>query len=265
MTSRIVRALPKDAQHRIVAWRHKVDARARGFGKRPPAANLRAWELEKIFRYRFGKFIPCNADGREALRVIAEAYRFAKGGDLQSKLTGYVRARAPWATSEVDAIAAAAATACWQSADELAWRIKLSPMERERLEIRTIGAVGLNKRRRSAIQKTKHKQRESARRKANGAKPHAESLNRTRPWEAEGISRRTWFRRRAREAGTNSCDVFSSNSNAHESVPPSARSLRDALRAGPIGPGLRPRRPEQVDSSAHYFEEGREVQSEARA
>jgi hypothetical protein len=45
-----------------------------------------------------------------------------------------------------------------------------------------------------------HRQRAAARqralRKSRGATPRSESLSQTRPWEAEGISRATWHRRR---------------------------------------------------------------------
>ncbi|PPQ16339.1 hypothetical protein CV770_26710 [Bradyrhizobium sp. AC87j1] len=266
MTSSIVRALSQEAQHRLIAVRYNSDARTKRQGKRPPAANLRVWELERVFRHRFGKFIPEGVDGRQALQVIAEAYHFSKGGDPVTKLAGYIRARAPWAYKDIDAIVAGSAPAHWQSADELAWRIGLTFIERESLKVRTIGAVGLNKRQRSAIQKAKHKQRESDRRRARGAKSHTESLDRTRPWEAEGISRRTWFRRRAAEDGTNSCGVFSSNSNAHESVPSSICSLREALRAGARAPrpdGLR--HPEQAERSVDYYGEGKAIPAEAWA
>ena len=34
------------------------------------------------------------------------------------------------------------------------------------------------------------------RRKANGTTPREQSLSRTKPWDAEGLSRATWYRRR---------------------------------------------------------------------
>ena len=44
--------------------------------------------------------------------------------------------------------------------------------------------------------------RQSIRGKASGRARRAGSNEQRRPWEAEGISRRTWYRRRARERGT---------------------------------------------------------------
>jgi hypothetical protein len=47
-------------------------------------------------------------------------------------------------------------------------------------------------------------------RAANGAKPHADSLSRTEPWKAEGISRRTWERRRKKAQAEAANDASSS-------------------------------------------------------
>ena len=50
--------------------------------------------------------------------------------------------------------------------------------------------------------KVRDKDQKAAKRRAEGAKPHAESAARTKPWEAEGISRRTYYRRRQKADGT---------------------------------------------------------------
>ena len=49
---------------------------------------------------------------------------------------------------------------------------------------------------RTIISKTEKYRRVIEKRRAEGVKPREESLTRTRPWESEGISRRTWYRRR---------------------------------------------------------------------
>jgi hypothetical protein len=50
--------------------------------------------------------------------------------------------------------------------------------------------------------KERERERSLRRRAAKGARPHAESFSQTRPWEAEGVSRRTWERRRAAKTST---------------------------------------------------------------
>ena len=259
MTSSIVRALPKDAQHRLIAIRYNADARTR---TRKSVAPLRLRELERIFQHRFGKFLPNDAEGRRMLEAYAGCLPFAKGSVLE-RLAGFINARAPWAIPEAKAMAEAAEMAArWQDADEMANRIGLSLADRELLEVRTIGAVGITKRQRIALQKEKRRKRDTKRRRDNGAKPRAEyeaqSISRAEPWKAEGISRRTWYRRQAKAVGTSPHHVSFLYITRCAPVPKSPRSGRDALRAGPKGPrpdGLR--RSEQADGPGIYCgEEG---------
>lgn len=267
MTSRIVRALPKDAQHRLIAIRYNADVRTR---TRKSVAPLRLREMERIFQHRFGKFLPNDGDGRRMLQAYADCLPFAKGSVLE-RLTGFINARAPWAILEAEAMAEAAEMAArWQDADEMANRIGLSLADRELLEVRTIGAVGITKRQRRALQKAKRRERETKRRRASGAKPRAEyeagSISRAEPWKAAGISRRTWFRRRAKACGTSPCPVSFLYLSGHAPVPKSPCSGRDALRAGPRGPwpkGLRCS--EQADGLGIYFGEERRARPQAVA
>lgn len=84
-------------------------------------------------------------------------------------------------------------------ADTLAWRLRLTDAERTALKIKTIGAFDVSKAERLARRKECNRAAEVARRRAKGAKPRATyeaaSASRTKPWEAFGISRRTWERR----------------------------------------------------------------------
>jgi len=79
----------------------------------------------------------------------------------------------------------------------------LSYAERCTLDIRTIGAFDVPKAKRAKLQKEKRRQRDRNRkdeqRRAAGALARADylanSFSQARPWEAFGISRRTWERR----------------------------------------------------------------------
>lgn len=217
MTSHIVRSLPKDAQHRIIAGRYRAEARAKGRGRRISASERRVWELEKIYRDRFGKLLPNDVDGRQALQIVAESLSLTKGATFE-KLVGFIRARAPWAIEEAEALASAAdQVAEWQDADELAWRIGLTQADHDRLYIRTIGFVGFNKCQRKALQKEKKKHRDTERRRARGAKPRAqyeaESISRARPWEKLGMSKATWYRHRKVERETSARPILFLNVN----------------------------------------------------
>lgn len=61
-------------------------------------------------------------------------------------------------------------------------------------------------RRRYKIERNRRKrERAAAERRRRGAIPHSQSLAQTKPWEAEGVSRATWFRRQKKQRETDSC------------------------------------------------------------
>jgi hypothetical protein len=80
-------------------------------------------------------------------------------------------------------------------ADDLGEYLRLSDEMRTALGIRTIGAHDVSRRQRTLRRKQRRRERERRRRIERGARPQALSLSRTKPWEGEGISRRTWYRR----------------------------------------------------------------------
>jgi len=86
------------------------------------------------------------------------------------------------------------------SADQLAALLSLTYAERQKLKITTIGACDVSKRGRELLSKQKKRDRDRIRatekRRMAGAQSRATSLSTTRPWEKDGISRRTWERRR---------------------------------------------------------------------
>jgi hypothetical protein len=65
--------------------------------------------------------------------------------------------------------------------------------------IKTIGGYDVPKRQRTLRRKQKAREREARRRRGHGARPQSQSLSRTKPWAAEGVSRRKWYRLRQRE------------------------------------------------------------------
>jgi hypothetical protein len=81
-------------------------------------------------------------------------------------------------------------------ADTIARLLKVTDAERTALRIRTIGACDVSKAERAERSKQRRRVAEKQRRLARGIIPRERSLSRTKPWEAEGISRRTWERRR---------------------------------------------------------------------
>jgi hypothetical protein len=84
--------------------------------------------------------------------------------------------------------------------------LRLSYEDRAYLRITTIGSFDVDKagrtKRRNARRRQRDKERQARKRAERGAAPHAQSARRLKPWIAEGISRRTWYRRRYPSAGS---------------------------------------------------------------
>jgi hypothetical protein len=106
-------------------------------------------------------------------------------------------------------------------ADRIAKVLKVTDAERTALRLTTIGACDVSKAERLRRRKERHRAIQQARRRARGVIPReqylAQSLSRMKPWEALGISRRTW-ERRGRPTLTQVRAQLSSNSCAQTCV-----------------------------------------------
>ncbi|MBB3353485.1 hypothetical protein FHT70_003432 [Rhizobium sp. BK049] len=179
-------------------------------------------EIEKLIRHRHGEIVPEADDGLIYVEVIAGLafVEFGEGfveviaglafvefgeGFVEVVLSWAAR-WLPWAQKAVIEEIIYERTRVRFSpltADALGHALHLSYAERSALDIRTIGAFDVPKAKRAKLQKEKRRQRERTRkeeqRRAAGAVSRAEyldnSLSAARPWEAFGISRRTWERR----------------------------------------------------------------------
>jgi hypothetical protein len=136
-------------------------------------------------------------------------HHMGRCGDDAMTMRAWIKAHASWLDDDdADWIIRTAVESekSVPRADTLARFLDLTAAVRHALGITTIGAVDQPKRQRTKAHKVRKRIagtiRARAKRLAAGARPHAESLSRTRPWEAAGISRRTWYRHR----GTDSSD-----------------------------------------------------------
>jgi len=94
-----------------------------------------------------------------------------------------------------------------RKADALGKYLGLTDALRTELKIRTIGACDVPKRQRAKRRKERQRGRDWVRRRKQGKKTRAEylaahSVSRDKPWQRENppISKRTWYRRRAKSA-----------------------------------------------------------------
>ncbi|HEY7298571.1 MAG TPA: hypothetical protein VH684_11600 [Xanthobacteraceae bacterium] len=158
---------------------------------------IRMREIERLYSVRYGAELPDDDAGRDDL-LIAAHHIAHLGPDASRHIVAWAALWAPWmASSEAEALAASVVRNPVKfTADRLAWRLRLTAAERHELGITTIGAVGQTQEIRKALRKMKRREADRKRRRANGAVHWEESISRKKPWEADGVSRATWYRHR---------------------------------------------------------------------
>jgi hypothetical protein len=164
---------------------------------------LRVGNLRKLFRARYGPVLPDDDAGREDLRELL--LPISVGPHAGIKMPNAIEIWAPWMQPEeagrlIDQINLTPARQRRPTASNLGERLYLTNGERERLKLWTIAAHDLDQHQSQEHRKAKRRARDRRRRLLRGRKPRAEyegnSANRAKPWELEGISRRTYYRRR---------------------------------------------------------------------
>jgi len=158
-------------------------------------------DLTRFFAFTYGG-LPDDDAGRESFFPLA--HHVARlNGDPESIIRDYAASWCPWMPGdELEAYVRRVLAKPYKwSADALGAEIGLlDDAVRTLLGIRTIGAVDVPKAEREKRRAQRKAETKRAKRRAAGSKPRAvyeaESLSRTKPWEAEGISRSTWERRR---------------------------------------------------------------------
>jgi hypothetical protein len=128
------------------------------------------------------------------------AHHLARQLHPERRIPAWLSLCTPWMSQhEVETLTAkvVAKPIRWR-ADTLGKRLNLTDADRSRLKITTIGAVDADKAERKARRELRARRRKEECRLSKGAKPRteyeAQSLTRTKPWEALGISRATWYR-----------------------------------------------------------------------
>lgn len=157
-------------------------------------ASIRAAELNRWFTYQYGEIIPGMID-----EVMAMLNVLAETANPRTRMKNWLEWRAPW-FDDVGAIEAIVLRPKRLKADALAKAIGLTAAVRQHLNIRTIGAIDMNAMERKQIRAAKKVARQKQRRREAGVMPRPTfSFEKQKPWATLGISRRTWFRRRAAE------------------------------------------------------------------
>jgi hypothetical protein len=174
-----------------------------GRQRRPSIASLRVSELSRLFSARYGEVLPDDDAGRDDA-VLMVHHLGQLTGDPRPRIMGFIELRCPWmpiAEAKALLLEVIDKPRRWR-ADKLAWRLRLTHADRATLKITTIGSVDKPKSSRWRERQDRARLAKERKRRASGARPRAEYLaavTQPKPWKALGISRATWYRRRADE------------------------------------------------------------------
>ena len=150
-------------------------------------------ELKRIYRGRYGVTLPDDDAGRDDLElllvhVVADKRRHA------------IEIWSPWISEPQAERMLAKLPATRPSLPAIAERLRLTYAEREAHAVRLIPPVDLTAAELEEHRKAKRRARQAERRRKAGAVTRvvflATSTEKNKPWEAQGISRRTWYNRR---------------------------------------------------------------------
>jgi hypothetical protein len=179
-------------------------------------------DLRRVLRHRYGATLPDDDAGRDDLMLLLRLAAVCRT-EPREKMQHEVELYAPWATAAeaeqwIDDFQRLDPRRVWLGGKELGERLNVTNAEREGLKAWRIVPVDISPD--DLAEQRKAKDRERKRRKRAGAKPRdryeAESLSKLKPWIADGISRRTWERRRGRVASVSAQRVLLQRNNLRQ-------------------------------------------------
>jgi hypothetical protein len=204
---------------------------------RQPARLLRGFDFKTKRRREIeahARYIGAAETDDLSRWLVAWIWHLPKSDDRVGAVMEAARRMGKRDLTEADAeaiIEEARTTHRHMTADRLARWLGLTYEVREKLGITTIGSIDVSKSERKALRKARDRLAKERRRRTQGAKPRpeylAKSLSRTRPWQAMGISRRTWERRRRQYLATQQPIDASSGT-------PDSYLAGDALASAPL-------------------------------
>jgi hypothetical protein len=196
------KSMPNGAAAKLIKAKHHEISVRYGWGKKPfPMAAQRVAELNREFSDRYGSLVlPDDDSGRDDIEFMLH-HLARRTGDPARRIADWLDLRSPWfiGLERATMVERVLANPLKFKADTAGKRIGLTAERRTRLKIRTIAAIDQTAAEREATRQARKRQAKRKQRRGQGAMPRAEyeqqSLSRAKPWEAEGISRRTWYRR----------------------------------------------------------------------
>lgn len=190
----------KARQRETIAWVYREARKRRG----SPISGFRIRELERLADHWWNGNIPDSDEGRVFVRVVANHF-VGLSGIPRKRVDAWCERFAPWIPEDDldEIVELATMSPTLYSADTIARAVGLDIETRDFLKLTTIGAYDFDAKardkrrvtRRAERQRQKRAERQCQKRAEQGATPRAECISQQKPWLAEGISRRTWYRR----------------------------------------------------------------------
>jgi hypothetical protein len=165
---------------------------------------LRYGALLRLFRHRWGNTLPDDDAGRDDLWLLVTNVSLA-AAEPQKKMRHVIEMWAPWMAAEERE---AYVKHVWGldiyertlTAQELGKRLGLTNAEREALKLWPFRPIDKTEEEIAEQAKARERERRARKRRERGVRTReaylAELASRPKPWKAEGVSRRTWERRR---------------------------------------------------------------------
>jgi len=163
-------------------------------------------DLCHVLRCRYGDQLPDDETGDECLLMLLELASLRD--DPHEQMTSVIEKWAPWISEDsveecIDRVLRLPWRERKRANDSIGRMLRLRSDERERLRVWSILPCNMDARELEEHRKMKHRERERQRRARTGARPRevflaTNSLSKLEPWKAEGISRSTWYERRAK-------------------------------------------------------------------
>jgi hypothetical protein len=172
---------------------------------------LRYGDFQRLFRDRYhsrGYFhFPDDDAGRGDLWLLVLNVSLAIA-EPKKKMRHVIETWAPWLNAEereayIEHVWGLDFYERLMTAREIGERLGLTNAERERLKLWQFKPIDMTDEELAEYRKRKNNERRRAKRARTRVEYLASSLTSTKPWEAEGICRRTWERRRVATQGRN--------------------------------------------------------------
>jgi hypothetical protein len=165
---------------------------------------LRLGDVRRLLRSRWGPILPNDDAGREDLQELL--LPISVGPHAELKMPKVVEIHAPWMRQDeaqqlIDRINRTPLCERKPTAKQLGKRQYVTNQDRERLRLWTIAPHDMTPEQVAEHRKAKARMRMRRLREKQGKPTRAQylaehSINRTKPWLAEGKSRAAWYRKR---------------------------------------------------------------------